>query len=393
MTLEDDLAACVGCGLCLPHCPTFRVTGEESHSPRGRIALIKGASGSTGRLSSDVRSFLDTCVQCRGCEPACPSGVEYGRILAAALHRDETAGRRPSLALRVFLTTLRHRRMIDLIGRAGVFANSTPVVRSIVPARFRLAGVTFRRGPRVRRTVSAPDAWLHTGCVMNSWFRPVHRATIALLEAGGLTVATPHVDGACCGALHLHSGDARAARRMAETVIASMPGDSPIIVNAAGCGALLKEYGELLHSVEAEAFAERVIDIHEWIDLNIDRLRSRDNGGSHAASFPEVVVQEPCHLRNVQKVGVADTLEKFLPVQRLDDDGLCCGAGGAYSFLQPELASDIRDRKSDAVLRVVGERKSIVVTANPGCHLHLAAGGHRMVSSVEVIAESLGLKY
>jgi glycolate oxidase iron-sulfur subunit len=173
----------------------------------------------------------------------------------------------------------------------------------------------------------------------------------------------------------------------------SMPGSAPIVVNAAGCGAMLKEYGELFHSPEAIEFSKRAVDIHEWIDHNLDRLRSPAENSVQLASRPEVIVQEPCHLRNVQMIGVADTLEKFVPVRRLGDDGLCCGAGGAYSFLQPELAADIRNRKSDAILRVGGDQQSIVVTANPGCHLHLAAGGHRMMSSVEVIADSLGLKY
>ncbi|MEN9802953.1 MAG: hypothetical protein RLZ37_2078, partial [Actinomycetota bacterium] len=329
MTLEDDLAVCVGCGLCLPHCPTFRVTGEESHSPRGRIALIRGSSESSGRLSSEVRSFLDTCVQCRGCEPACPSGVEYGGILAAANLRDEMAGRRPRLLLRIFLTILKHRRILDLIGRGGVLANSVPVLRRVLPERFRITGVSIRQGPRVRRHVSEPDVWLHTGCVMNSWFRSVHLATIALLEAGGRTVATPQVEGACCGALHLHAGSERSARELARTVMESMPGSAPIVVNAAGCGAMLKEYGELFHSPEAIEFSKRAVDIHEWIDHNLDRLRSPAENSVQLASRPEVIVQEPCHLRNVQMIGVADTLEKFVPVRRLGDDGLCCGAGGA----------------------------------------------------------------
>lgn len=393
MTLEDDLAVCVGCGLCLPHCPTFRVTGEEAHSPRGRISLIRTTSNGVGALPTDVRAFLDTCVQCRGCEPACPSGVEYGKIFAAAKRRDERAGMRPTLALRIFLLMLKNHRVFDVIGWAGVLVNGVPGLRHIVPKRLRIAGVSLRRGPRVRRVVSDPDVWLHTGCVMNSWFRSVHRATIALLEVGGRVVGTPRADGVCCGALHLHAGDETAARRMAETVMASMPGDAPIVVDAAGCGAVLKEYGEMFDSPDAIAFSERVVDIHEWIDLNVDELLANTEGFSHRSSHPTVVVQEPCHLRHVQKVVVADTLEKFCSVRRLDDDGLCCGAGGAYSLVQPELAAEIRSRKSAAIRRAGGDGQTVVVTANPGCHLHLAATGHRMRSSVEVIVESLGLKY
>jgi glycolate oxidase iron-sulfur subunit len=237
-----------------------------------------------------------------------------------------------------------------------------------------------------------PDVWLHTGCVMNSWFRSVHRSTIALLEAGDVTVATPLSDGACCGALHLHAGIEQSARDLAERQMASMPGDAPIIVNSAGCGAMLKEYGELFDTPRAKAFSARVIDIHEWIDDNVLRLLSLDKEGfADRKGTAAVVVQEPCHLRNVQGVSVADVLEKFVPIRRLDDEGLCCGAGGAYSFVQPGLAGDIRDRKSQAIRKASGDVPTTVVTANPGCHLHLAADGHRVRSSVEVIAESLGL--
>ena len=393
MTLEDQLAACVGCGLCLPHCPTFRVTGEESHSPRGRIALIRGSIGSPGRLDSEVRSLLDTCVQCRGCEPACPSGVQYGKIFAAAQRREEAAGGRSRFGLRVFLALLNWPRILDVIGRLGLLVNALPGSKRIVPSKLRITGVSLRQGPRVRRGVSEPDVWLHTGCVMNSWFRSVHRATIALLEAGGRTVATSRIDGACCGALHLHTGDEHSARKLAINVIASMPGDAPIIVNAAGCGAMLKDYGDLFGSSDAISFSERVIDIHEWIDGNLSLLQSRAGDPSDTNVKQTFVVQEPCHLRNVQKVCVADVLERFVPVHRLDDDGLCCGAGGAYSILQPKMAADIRERKSQGIRRLEVDGDAVVVTANPGCHIHLAAGGHRMISSVEVIAESLGLKY
>ncbi|MFM8856365.1 MAG: (Fe-S)-binding protein [Actinomycetota bacterium] len=319
--------------------------------------------------------------------------MEYGKILAAANRRDEAAGRRPKLALRIFLSMLKHHRSLDLIGRVGVIAGALPGSKRFLPRRLRITGVPIRQGPRVRRPVAEPDVWLHTGCVMNSWFRSVHLASIALLEAARCAVATPRVEGACCGALHLHAGNEEEARQLAETVMASMPGDSPIVVNAAGCGAMLKEYGEFLGSREAVDFSERVVDIHEWIDLHADALRSRVEGAFPDDACPPVIVQEPCHLRNVQQILVGDTVEKFVRVRRLDDDGLCCGAGGAYSFLQPELAADIRARKSSAILRAGGDQKSIVVTANPGCHLHLAADGHQMVSSVEVIADSLGLKY
>ncbi len=156
---------------------------------------------------------------------------------------------------------------------------------------------------------------------------------------------------------------------------------------------MLKDYGDLFGSSDAISFSERVIDIHEWIDGNLSLLQSRAGDPSDTNVKQTFVVQEPCHLRNVQRVCVADVLERFVPVHRLDDDGLCCGAGGAYSILQSKMAADIRERKSQGIRRLEVDGDAVVVTANPGCHIHLAAGGHRMISSVEVIAESLRLKY
>lgn len=382
---------CVGCGLCLPHCPTFRVTGEEGLSPRGRIALIKESVENTDRSTKEVRTFLDSCVQCRGCEPACPSGVRYGRILAAVNQRDEEAGRRPTPALRVFLALLEHPRMFSVIGRMGLVV-STSKLRSFVPRRMRIAGVSRRQGPRLRLRHESPDTWLFTGCVMDTWFRSVHRATSALIGATGRSVATPTPSGSCCGALHMHAGDETGARRLAERVMATMPGTAPIIVDSAGCGAMLEEYGDLLGTPEARAFSQRVIDINEWVLDNLAELdRVRRNNARMEEIRPPVIVQEPCHLRHVQRVDLANVLEHFVPVVRLDDDGLCCGAGGAYSFLQPDLADGIRSRKAAAIRRAAGGAGSTVVTANPGCHLHLAGAGFELRSSVEVLTEVLGL--
>lgn len=387
--LEDDVAMCVGCGLCLPHCPTFRVTGEESHSPRGRIALIQASLGQE-ITSDEARAFLDTCVQCRGCEPACPSGVPYGRILEAVNRRDEHEGRQPRLVLRAFLSILRRPLMLAFAGRFVLVLRRVPALRILVPGNLRLRGVRRIRGKRVVLLQDDPDVWLFTGCVMNAWFRDVHRAAVALIGVTGASVGTANSGGECCGALHLHSGAEIRARAIATRVIASMPGNSPILVDAAGCGAMLKDYGQLLGTDVARAFSSRVLDIHDWIDANSATLQMHARDAGVSMSGP-VVVQEPCHLRHVQKVFVADVLERFVPVLRLDDDGVCCGAGGAYSLVQPGMAADIRSRKTAAILRADPHRSARVVTANPGCHLHLAADGHDMRSSVEVIAEALGL--
>ncbi len=390
-SLQDDVAMCVGCGLCLPHCPTFRVTSEESHSPRGRIALIR-SSMDEEKTPTAVRHFLDTCVQCRGCEPACPSGVPYGRILAEVNRRDEGAGRRSSPFLRLFLWVLRRPLLLDVVCRLGAFAGSTPVVRVFVPKTLRLKGLSRAHGPRIRRSTENPDVWLFTGCVMNVWFRNVHRAALALIESTGESVATPLSGGECCGALDVHSGAQERAIKIAKNVMASMPGEAPILVDSAGCGAALKEYGELLGSDQARTFSSRVLDIHEWIEARASILVGLSASTTDLGRVTRpVIVQEPCHLRHVQKVSLADVVERFTPVNRLDNDGLCCGAGGAYSLLQPAMARAIRERTSAAIRRADPTGKSVVVTGNPGCHLHLAADGHKMQSSVEVIAEVLGL--
>lgn len=389
MNLDDDLAVCVGCGLCLPHCPTYRITGEEAHSPRGRISLIKSLREEESSDPRQIRPFLDTCIQCRGCEPACPSGVAYGRIISSANRDERLADTRSRILLKAGLGFLRRPRLLGILGRVGLLISATPGVRRIMPRRIRIEGVPLRQGPRYRAEASEPSVWIFTGCVMNVWFREVHRATAALAEACGEVVATPLRDGVCCGALHLHSGFESVARSMALEVMSSMPGEAPIIVDAAGCGAMLKEYGEMIGTSEAELFSARVLDVHEWLNQrSAELLRVRDRG---AAPVEKYVVQEPCHLRHVQRVALADTAELFVDVVRLADDGLCCGAGGAYSMREPAFAAILRERKIGAIARASSGEKTMVMTANPGCHLHLAGAGVEVTSSVVVIAEALGL--
>lgn len=390
-SLGDDLAVCVGCGLCLPHCPTFRETGEESHSPRGRISLVRGLLDKNGSGLSDVKPFLDTCVQCRGCEPACPSGVRYGRILASVHRLEEEEGQRPHHRVRLLLEIVRRPRLLRSLGRAALVATAIPGLRNMIPGSVRTTGVPLRQGRRFRRETPEPQVWVFTGCIMDSWFRSVHRATGALLEACGLSVSTPTKE-SCCGALHAHAGQEKVACDLAQQVMNSMPGDAPIVVNSAGCGAMLLEYGELLRTDEARKFSQRVIDVNEWIRDHCDELLALKPTSSIRSDEESVfIVQEPCHLRHVQRVSLSDVVANFVPIVRLDDDGLCCGAGGAYSLVQPDMSRAIRNRKSEAIRRASGGRQALVVTANPGCHLHLAADGHTMVSAAELVCRILGL--
>jgi len=185
----------------------------------------------------------------------------------------------------------------------------------------------------------------------------------------GSTYRVPGSNGACCGALHVHAGLHDEAVGLAERVIESMPGDAPIVVNSAGCGAALKDYGSIVGTARAQRFAERVVDVNEWLAARVDRLDA-----PHGPRL-RVIVQDPCHLRHVQRVHstVRTLLQHVAEVIELDDDGLCCGAGGAYSALEPELAGQIRDRKLDAIDRAIIAAGPIdaVASANPGCSMHL----------------------
>ena len=182
----------------------------------------------------------------------------------------------------------------------------------------------------------------------------------------------PASDGACCGALHVHAGLGDEARALAERTMRSMPGDAPIVVNSAGCGAAMKDYGHLLGTAEAAAFSARVLDVHEWLAARLDRLPPPRR------PVGPVIVQDPCHLRHVQRAHepVRAVLGHVADVVELDDEGLCCGAGGAYSALQPELATEVRERKVAAIARAAARSgATIVASANPGCAMHLQAAG------------------
>jgi glycolate oxidase iron-sulfur subunit len=376
---DDELAACVACGLCLPHCPTWRVTGEEAASPRGRIAAMR-AVHSGAVMDTVFTSFMDLCVQCRACEVACPSSVPFGRLMEQARTAlvEETAyqSRRRRIAYRLLA---HHRLLIGLTGLTGLAQR----------ARLLPAGLARRAGlPRLpvrqaRLSPTGSDVWLFTGCVMDAWLRPMHQAALDVLAAAGTGAALPGPGGACCGALQRHAGLIPEAGRLAGRVMASMPGDAPILVDSAGCGAALKEYGELLGTPEADAFSARVRDIHEWLaERPLPAPRS-------AVLRPRVAVQDPCHLRHVQRAheAVRAVIAPYVEVVELDDEGLCCGAGGVYSALHPEMAGAIRDRKLEAIARTGA---SVVASANPGCLLWLQAAGLDVRHPVELVARAIG---
>jgi glycolate oxidase iron-sulfur subunit len=184
--------------------------------------------------------------------------------------------------------------------------------------------------------------------------------------------------------LHAHAGRRREAQALARRVVASMPGTAPIVVNSAGCGAAMKEYGHLLGTPEAERFAARVRDFSEW-------LVAQEHAPGVRATGRSVVVQDPCHLRHVQRahLPVRAVLARAYGITEIDDDGLCCGAGGAYAVYQPELAGTIRDRKVDAIRTAAGRDDPVVASANPGCAMHLQAAGLDVRHPADLLAEAL----
>lgn len=379
----DELNTCVQCGLCLPHCPTYRVTGDETRSPRGRIQLMREVHLHDAPVTVEVEESFATCVQCRACEPACPSSVPYGRLIESTREALADEGRITPRWQRTLYRPLEHPRLL----RLGTTILAAMARVGLVPHRFGIPrSLPLRRRPH---RASGDDVFLFTGCVMDAWQRDVHQAAQRVVEAAGFGV-TPTADLApCCGALHTHAGLADDGRRLAGHTMAALSGDDrPILVDSAGCGAAMKDYGHLLGTDAAVAFSARVFDIQEWLALHVDALPDVE------PLDLRVAVQDPCHLRHVQRVHPA-TRAVLAPFVRelveLDDDGLCCGAGGAYAVVEPELAGAIRDRKVAAIDRATPD---VVASANPGCSMHLDAVGvatvHPMVLVDRALSATLG---
>jgi glycolate oxidase iron-sulfur subunit len=384
---DMELAACVACGLCLPHCPTYRVTGLEAASPRGRITAMRAVQWDGAPVDTTFARYMEECVQCRGCEAACPSSVPFGHLMegARATLREQPAQRRSPL--RLLAEWLGYRLLLPRHVLLLAFTWVLLVAQRLhlVPKSVTLPRLSIRslvRPLRPTRELGEADVYLFTGCVMDAWQRDVHRAALAVMTAAGAGAALPGRGGDCCGALHVHAGRVDEGRRLAERVIASMPGDTPIVVDSAGCGAAMKDYGHLLDSAEARAFAARVRDFGEW---------ARDQSLPLQPTRQRVVVQDPCHLRHVQRAAVPthEVLARAYDIVATDDDGLCCGAGGVYAVMQPDLAGAIRDRKVDALRRAGRTDSPLVASANPGCIMHLRGAGLDVRHPAELLAAAL----
>jgi glycolate oxidase iron-sulfur subunit len=383
------LDPCVHCGFCLPACPTYLATGDESDSPRGRIVLMRALE--RGELPADdpaLVEHLDACLGCRGCEPVCPSGVGYGRGLEAAreqIARSTGLGARARAILAVFRRNALWRpifplaRLLRATGLPARFAGESD-------ASFAL-GMLAATGPvRPARAAAPPFAVPHRGtvaifrgCVMDTLFRHVHDATRRTLAANGYRVV--EVSGqACCGALHEHAGDRADAEALARRNLAAFAGDADfIVVNSAGCGALLKDYGHLLGSDASAAFAARVRDVSELLAAAGPRV-----GGPLPL---DVAYDAPCHLQHAQRVH-AEPLAVLaaipeLRLRLLPGSDKCCGSAGIYSMLHPAMARSVLAMKV-AELGAALPRPSLVTTGNPGCLMQIGAGLRAAELPIEV---------
>lgn len=374
------LAPCVHCGFCLQSCPTYLITGDESDSPRGRIVLMRALDA--GELRADDPSLvghLDRCLGCRGCEPVCPSGVAFGGALEAARERIAAVRKVPPLA----------RLVLRVMSWPDVRRPLLAAARLLRPLAGRLAGrgrVGFAAGMLaasrpVRRSggsavpTAQPPARLTAvfhGCIQSGLFSHVNDAAARTLAANGYRLVTV-ADQGCCGALHAHAGlldEARALARANVAAFARAP-DAAVAVTAAGCGAMLRSYGDLLAddaaAPAARALAVRVRDVTELLHQRGPRA-----GGRVAA---RVAYDPPCHLLHAQRV--ADAPRAVLAaVPGLDlvehaEAELCCGSAGIFTLLQPEVAGGVLDRKI-AALAAAGP--DLVATGNPGCAMHIGAG-------------------
>ena len=421
--LRSLASDCVHCGFCLPACPTYQLWGEEMDSPRGRIHLITQLLDG-GQASEAAASHLDRCLGCMACVPACPSGVRYDRLIEAARTWVEDsaylAGRMLPPAVRAGLEALPSggassagnkpygRTLRDRATRAAIFALfphprrlkllAAPlraaqrtglqelIARSGLPARLapelaaalRLAPPRPGRVPPLPRLVPARGerravVGMLTGCVQGVFFPQVNTATARVLAAEGCDVVIP-AGQSCCGALSLHAGRKTEAVRLARHTIATFEraGVDTIVVNAAGCGSAMKEYGQLLAhdpdwAARAAALSDRVADFSEFLA----RL------GPAAVRHPlplTAVYQDACHLGHAQRITrqPRELLAGIpgLTLAEIGDGGTCCGSAGIYNLVQPAAATELGARKAQSVWGTGGE---LLVSANPGCAMQISA--------------------
>jgi glycolate oxidase iron-sulfur subunit len=410
---QADLDRCVHCGLCLNACPTYRELRVEMDSPRGRIyQMVQVANGSA--ISPSYIEHIDLCLACRGCETACPSGVQYGRLVEAARAEIETKIQRPwrERALRwlIFRKLLPSRLNLEIAGAllylyqasgakwlAGMLEFLPARIRELeslapeieTPFFFAYYGKTLpAEGPRRYRVA------LLGGCIANISFARLNEATVRVLRKNGCDVSIP-ASQSCCGALHVHAGIRDEARKLARRNIDALleEGYDAIITNAGGCGSTLKEYGELLehdpeYAEKARRFSARVKDVNEFL-ASIEL-----NPAMRPLPFT-VTYQDSCHLAHGQKIRSAPrkllASVPGLDLREMQLSDLCCGSAGVYNVVHTGMAMALLRKKME---HVNATEAAVIAASNPGCMLQLRAGvkkfgrGQRVAHVVEILDEA-----
>jgi len=377
--VDADLDACVACGLCLPHCPTYRLTGEETASPRGRIAAMRAVADGIAPVDDTFATYMDLCLVCRACEDVCPSHVPFGRLMEHArteIEPERSAGAR----------FLRWAGLDVVLPRPWLIRTAAalqPLARPFTPRRVRAlvprSSAAFRRLPRVTAPATGLEVRgtvaLLSGCVQDRWFHHVNLATIRVLARTGWRVVVPR-EQRCCGALQAHNGRLETARRLARRNARAFAEADHVVVNAAGCGAHMRTYGELVdgaglpvRDVMAFLFDEGLGDVALG-NVGVDRVAYHD--ACHAVRAQGIREQPRALLGQIPGVEVVE----------VPGGDRCCGAAGLYNVTEPELAGQLQRQKAEAV-RETGA--TTIASANPGCTMQIRAGLAALGASAHVV--------
>ncbi len=413
---QKDLDRCVHCGLCLNACPTYRELGIEMDSPRGRIYQMVQVATGAAEITPSYVEHIELCLACRGCETACPSGVQYGRLVEAA--RAEIQEKVPqSFTVRlirnlVFEHLLPSRTNLQIAGALLHLYQATGLQKLV-----RGSGILKLMGKMGRAEALAPTAESPTfyrqygkvfpaegekkyrvallgGCMANVFFARLNEATVRVLQKNGCEVSVPSGQ-TCCGALHVHAGLRKPARELArKNIDALLAGNyDAILTNAAGCGSTLKEYDELLE--EDPAYAAKAADFKKRMKDVTEFLASIELNPNMAPLKYTVTYQDSCHLAHGQKIKIQPRkLLRSVPglnFREMPMSDICCGSAGIYNIVQNEMSMALLEKKMDSVNLV---NPDVIATANPGCMLQLQAGakmhgkGQRVAHVVEILDEA-----